>query len=55
MEANMTGIEFYTLVKPDKNHSPCWPTWSGHRNGIIHPPDDPELVLIAVRIVKRVD
>jgi hypothetical protein len=55
LEAGMAGIEFYTLVKPNKDHAPCFPTWSGRRAGVIHPPDDPDLVLIAARIVKRVD
>lgn len=55
MEAGMVGIEFYTLVKPDKDHAPCWPKWSGRRAGVIHPADDPDLVLIAARIVRRVD
>ena len=55
LEEGMSGIEFHTLVRPNKNHVPCEPTWSGTRPGIIHPKDDPDLVLIAARIVKRVD
>jgi hypothetical protein len=55
LEEGMTGIEFYTLVKPDKDHAPCLPTWSGVRGGVIHSLNDPDLVFIAVRIVRRVD
>src|SRR5947208_3501693 len=50
LEEGMTGIEFYTLVAPNKDHVPCQPTWSGTPAGILHSKDDPELILIAVRI-----
>jgi hypothetical protein len=50
-----TGIEFFTNVPPDSGHVPNCPVWSGPREGVLASPDDPDMVLIAVTIVKRVD
>jgi hypothetical protein len=55
LPAGRSGLEFYRSVPPDPNHVPGAPVWSGPRDGVIPSPDDPDLVLIAVRIVKRVD
>jgi hypothetical protein len=49
------GIEFFTNVPPDAGHVPKCPVWSGPREGVIPSPDEPDMVLIAVTIVKRVD
>lgn len=48
-----SGIEFYTDVSPDDD-IPHAPTWTIGREGVIWG-DDPEVVLITARIVKRVD
>ena len=50
-----TGIEFYTPVEPDPGRVPGCPVWSGPRPGVSSVENDPDLVLIAVRIVGRVD
>lgn len=50
-----TGIEFYTSVEPDPGRIPGCPVWSGPRPGVSSVEGDPDLVLIAVRIVRRVD
>ena len=50
-----TGIEFYTPVEPDPGRVPGCPVWSGPRSGVSSAESDPEMVLIAVRIVRRVD
>jgi hypothetical protein len=50
-----TGIEFYTAVEPDPGGVPGCPLWSGPRAGVIPSATEAERVLIAVRIVKRVD
>ena len=55
LPAGRSGIEFYTTVVPDRNHVPGVPVWSGPRKGVIQSAEDQDLVLIAVRIVKRVD
>lgn len=55
LPAGWSGIEFYTVVAPDPNHVPGVPVWSGPREGVVLSTEDPELVLIPVRIVKRVD
>lgn len=49
------GIEFYTLVEPDPGRIPGCPVWSGPRPGVSSVESDPDIVLIAVRIVRRVD
>jgi hypothetical protein len=49
------GIEFYTTVPPDLRHVPGCPIWSGPRAGVEIAEDDPDLILIPVRITKRVD
>ena len=48
------GIEFFTAVAPDDD-VPRLPTWTIGRVGVVQSEDDPDLVLIPVRIVKRVD
>jgi hypothetical protein len=48
------GIEFFTTVAPDDD-VPRSPTWTIGRTGVIRSVDDPDVVLIAARIVKRVD
>lgn len=50
-----SGIEFYTSVAPDPHHVPGCPVWSGPRAGVVVSDADSDMVLIAVRIVKRVD
>jgi hypothetical protein len=50
-----SGIEFFTAVAPDPWHVPGCPVWSGPREGVETSVDDPDLVLIAVTIVRRVD
>ncbi len=48
------GIEFFTTVAPDDN-VPRSPTWTAGGSGVIQSEDDADVVLIAARIVKRVD
>ncbi|HUR83180.1 MAG TPA: hypothetical protein VM733_20655 [Thermoanaerobaculia bacterium] len=55
LPAGFTGVEFFTGVAPDAWHVPGCPVWSGPRAGVENSIDDPDLVLIAVTIVKRVD
>jgi hypothetical protein len=55
LPAGRKGIEFYTVVRPDRGCVPGCPVWSGPRLGVVASETDAELVLIAVRIVKRVD
>ena len=50
-----SGIEFYTDIPPDRHHVPGCPVWSGPRPGVVVSDADREMVLIAVRIVKRAD
>jgi hypothetical protein len=49
------GIEFVTSVAPDLHHVPGCPVWSGPRTGVVASMEEPDLVLIPVTIVKRVD
>jgi hypothetical protein len=48
------GIEFFTTVAPDDD-VPRLPTWTIGRSGVVQSDDDPDVVLIAARITKRVD
>jgi hypothetical protein len=54
LPAGRCGIEFFTTVAPDDD-VPRTATWTIGRSDVVQSDDDPDVALIAARIVKRVD